>query len=131
MDYNSSIPRRFTKQQADELIPVVDELLICIQGTMGDAADIRKQLEQLEPSSLAALNLTHEMHFLFRMACGYSDQLKDLGVILEDVQAGIVSFPSRLDNLTTQLSWQQGDLEVAKVEFGVPMHRLQSQRFSA
>lgn len=124
-------PKRFTKQQAEELIPVVDELLICIQGTMGDAAAIREQLEEHESHSLEALNLTSELHFLFRMACGYSDQLKDLGVILEDVQAGIVSFPSRLDSLTTQLSWQQGDPDVTKVEFGVPMHRLQGQRFNA
>ena len=109
--------RRFSKSQATALIPTVDILLTSIQATLQEAYNIRLRLETLTPLSIEARNLQQELLFLFRVTCSYSDELAKLGVLLEDAEAGIVTFPSDCEPFQmTRYLWRKGDADVTTTQ---------------
>ena len=109
--------KRFSHSQAAALIPTVDILLTSIQATLQEAYTLRLRLENLEPLSIEARNLQQELLFLFRIACSYSDELGNLGVLLEDAEAGIVAFPSDCEPFQmTRYTWRKGDADITKTQ---------------
>ena len=106
----------FTLEQAEQLIPRVSNLLVELQETMKDALDLKENLNSLERYSIDAFNTVQEIHFLFRIACDCNQLLSEIGVLLEDVEAGIVKFPSQQDGEVIHLTWQQGDQEIRRIQ---------------
>jgi hypothetical protein len=106
----------FTLEQATQLIPQVKELVLRLQGAMQEALKLKENLARLDRHSVAAFNTTQEIHFLFRIACDCNSQLNALGVVLEDIEAGIVNFPSQQGGEVVHLTWKQGDETISGVE---------------
>jgi hypothetical protein len=106
----------FTLEQATRLIPQVREQVLRLQEAMQEAFKLKESFAQLDRYSVAAFNATQEIHFLFRIACECNSQLQALGVVLEDIEAGIVNFPSQQGGEVVHLTWKQGDETISSVQ---------------
>jgi hypothetical protein len=99
----------FTKEQATALLPVVDEKLRELQGAVRDIAALRSELQALPPTSLRAQAATEELKFLMMVAYTTKQELDRLGVFVQDLERGLVDFPSRLGAEVVYLCWAQGE----------------------
>lgn len=99
----------FTQDQATELLPVVDERLRELQAAVRDLAALRSELQTLPPTSLRAVAVAEEIKFLMAAAFQSKGELDRLGVFVQDLERGLVDFPSRLGAEVVYLCWAQGE----------------------
>ena len=98
----------FSVEEANNLIPVVDELLGDMQGAIKDTYRLRDDLKGLGGHSVAARNKAQEIAFLLRSVHETKAELDRLGVFLTDVDTGVVDFPSQVGAEVVYLSWEKG-----------------------
>ena len=98
----------FSVTEANNLIPVVDELLGDMQIAIRDTLQLRDDIAALGAHSVAARNKAQEIAFLLRSAHETKAQLDRLGVFLKDVDTGVVDFPSQVGAEVVYLSWEKG-----------------------
>ena len=98
----------FSVEEANNLIPVVDELLGDMQGAIKDTYRLRDDLKGLGAHSVAARNKAQEIAFLLRSVHETKAELDRLGVFLTDVDTGVVDFPSQVGAEVVYLSWEKG-----------------------
>jgi len=99
----------FTQAQATDLIRVVDPMLRDLQGALKDVVRIRDERAALRSESLRAQQLATELTFVVESAQLTKRELDRLGVVLKDVEQGVVDFPSTLGAEMVYLSWEQGE----------------------
>ncbi|ADI14591.1 DUF2203 domain-containing protein [Truepera radiovictrix] len=99
----------FTKEQATALLPVVDEKLRELQGAVRDIAALRSELQSLPPTSLRAQAAAEELKFVMAAAYATKQELDRMGVFVQDLERGLVDFPSRLGAEVVYLCWEQGE----------------------
>lgn len=99
----------FTQKQATELLPVVAPLLRDLQDALSELRRLSSEQAKLKPYSIEARNITFEMEFIVRSAKVTKEQLDALGVVVTDVETGMVDFPSTLGAQMVYLSWAQGE----------------------
>ncbi len=98
----------FSVAEANNLIPVVDELLSDLQDAIRDTYRLRDDIARLGSEGVAARNKAQEIAFLLRSVHETKAQLDRLGVFLTDVDAGVVDFPSQVGAEVVYLSWEKG-----------------------
>ena len=99
----------FTRQEANKLIPVVDQKLREMQDAIRDILALRERLQTMNPLSLEAHGVAEEIKFLLGVVQQDKGLLDGMGVHLQDVETGLVDFPSRLGAEVVYLCWEQGE----------------------
>lgn len=113
-----NVPRLFTLEEADALLPRLREVL----------ADLRQAFDALETTEVEVAALRWKMRgnghnvqdeaFARRQAARAAvheqvSQIHELGCDLKDPQLGLVDFPSRLEGREVYLCWKMDEPEVA------------------
>ena len=99
----------FTPAQATELIGVVEPMLRDLQSAFKDAVKLQDERSGLRPDSLRAQQLAAELTFIVDSARLTKGELDRLGVVLKDVEQGVVDFPSTVGAEMVYLCWEQGE----------------------
>ena len=99
----------FTVQEANKLIPVVDQKLRELQGAVQDILALREALQPMNALGLEAQQTAEEIKFLLGVVQQEKLELDNMGVHLQDVETGLVDFPSRLGAEVIYLCWEQGE----------------------
>ncbi len=98
----------FSLEEANRLIPTVDTIIGEMQADIRDTLRLRQELSQLPPHRIAAYNKMHELQFLLKTIHDSKLQLDRLGVFIQDVDTGLIDFPSQLGAEVVYLSWEKG-----------------------
>lgn len=99
----------FTQAQATELLSVVDPMLRDLQSAFKDAVKLQGEHAALRPESLRARQLAAELSFIVDSARTTKGDLDRLGVVLKDVEQGVVDFPGTVGAEMVYLCWEQGE----------------------
>lgn len=102
----------FTQNQATELISVVEPLLRELQEAFKEAVRLRAERAALRPDSLRAQQLSAELAFVVQSAQLTKLELDRLGVVVKDVEQGLVDFPSTVAGEVVYLCWEHGEAAV-------------------
>lgn len=103
----------FSVKEANDLIPHVNGLLDAMQGSVQDILRLRTELASLSPLTIEAQNKTQELGFLVREVQESKLELDKLGVFVQDVDAGLVDFPSQVAGEVVCLSWEKGEKSIS------------------
>lgn len=99
----------FTQTQATELLGVVAPLLSELQEGVKDAVRLQSEGRAVRHDSLRAQQLSTELKFVLESAKATKRELDGLGVLIKDVEHGLVDFPSNLGAEMIYLCWAQGE----------------------
>lgn len=100
--------RLFTLDEANKLIPVVEESLVSMQRSIQALLEVREQLSGASPASIETRNLLQESSFLAEEISDTKGRLDELGVQVKDVEVGRIDFPGQLGAEVVWLPWQKG-----------------------
>ncbi|MDB5292562.1 MAG: hypothetical protein JWL69_3803 [Phycisphaerales bacterium] len=102
--------RRFTLDQANRSLPLVQRIVGDIVRTHGDAVKLQRELEQVSPKSREEFQKRLElaMHHLE----DYVDELSEIGCELKDYQTGLIDFTGRHRGHDVCLCWKLGEERV-------------------
>jgi hypothetical protein len=115
-------PRIFTREEANaalpELRPLV-EAMVDAKHVLDDAQERRDAVGRriagngggIPPAELAALE--QEVNDAAAVLAGAIGEVQALGVLVKDLDSGLVDFPARRDGEDILLCWQLGEDEVA------------------
>ena len=98
----------FSLEEANRLIPVVDTIVSTMQADVKDTLRLRQELSQLPAHSIESRNRLHELQFLLQTIQDSKLELDRLGVFIQDVDTGLIDFPSQLGAEVVCLSWEKG-----------------------
>jgi len=108
-------PRLFTLEQANQLLqtlrPLVDQLI----ATRDQIVTIRPELDSGVQKALGngASKATGDLLKLFRKIERLINQVHSYGVLLKDVDQGLLDFPSELEGRVVFLCWKHGEPSVS------------------
>jgi len=108
-------PRLFTLEQANQLLqtlrPLVDQLI----ATRDQIVTIRPELNSGVQKALGngASKATGDLPKLFRKIERLINEVHSYGVLLKDVDQGLLDFPSELEGRVVFLCWRHGEPSVS------------------
>jgi hypothetical protein len=113
-----SRPRTFTREEAEALLPEVDRLL-------GEAQDLAEQLSHAEGEAETAERKVRAngkvqpqassdspeavRRALARQLAQRVERLQRLGIVVRDINSGLIDFPSVRGVRVVHLCWQRGE----------------------
>jgi hypothetical protein len=111
----------FTRAQAEALLPQLEPILLELRELRAELADIEEKVEALQ---LRMRGNGHEhqgeMAQLRERAATLIEQvnervhrINELGVLVKDLQMGLVDFPARREGREVYLCWRLGEPRVA------------------
>ena len=114
--------RIFTPDDANELLPVVRPLVErmvegkrALDAAQAEADDVSTRISGngggLPPARLAEVNA--ELTRRAAELAGALEEIQDLGVVVKDLDTGLVDFPSVREGRDVLLCWRLGEDEVA------------------
>jgi hypothetical protein len=114
--------RIFTPADANELLPVVRPLVErmvegkrALDAAQAEADDVSTRISGngggLPPARLAEVNA--ELSRRAAELAGALEEIQDLGVVVKDLDTGLVDFPSVREGRDVLLCWRLGEDEVA------------------
>jgi hypothetical protein len=104
--------RIFSLDEARELIPVVREAMQDIQTEKQKLDALRRQLRQLTPTMRGnghaddAQTLENQIHAQVTILRAALEAMGDAGVLVKDIEMGLVDFPSLRDGEIVYLCWK-------------------------
>ena len=107
-------PRLFTLEQANQLLqtlrPLVDQLI----ATRDQIVTIRPELDSGVQKALGngASKATGDLLKLFRKIERLINEVHSYGVLLKDVDQGLLDFPSELEGRVVFLCWKHGEASI-------------------
>jgi hypothetical protein len=113
----------FTLAEANELIPVVNQILRTLQSLKRQFEIKYLELKKLKEVSYVTeggldndpfFTLETELEFLQIEAKNHIQSFQMKGIELKDIDIGLVDFPALLDDQEVLLCWRQGE---AKIEY--------------
>ncbi len=105
--------RLFSIEQANSLIPQVDQTLEELRTASAELRRIATEMRSLEPYSLEARNLFFESAFLAQQVHDLKRQLDELGVQVADPETGRLGFPGQIGAELVYLTWETGSDRVS------------------
>jgi hypothetical protein len=106
--------RHFTLEQADAALPWVSERLARLRAARERLTDeeARQALDEAAPGNGGGRpgQVVSEGFVAMRAALG---ELQGVGVVLRDLERGLVDFPALREGEEIYLCWVEGELEVA------------------
>jgi len=112
----------YTVAEANAALPLVKAIVRDITELASDLRERQGRLSRLKPQNKGAVLDAHQEELQQALAEFERDQerlneleqeLRKLGVELKDYFAGLVDFPSWMDNREVYLCWRYGEPEVA------------------
>jgi hypothetical protein len=113
-----SRPRTFTREEAEALLPAVDQLL-------AEAQELAEGLSNAEGEAQAARwkpRANGRVHAMAssdapevarqsraRQLTALVERLHELGIVIRDIRSGLIDFPSLRDDRVVHLCWQRGE----------------------
>jgi hypothetical protein len=103
--------RIFTKEEADALLPELRRVLGEMRQAKAELLLAQSRLPEARGVERRALE--EEIRFLMGTLEADARHLASLGVLLKDLDRGLVDFPARVWGEIVFLCWQEGEPEVA------------------
>jgi hypothetical protein len=103
--------RIFTKEEADALLPELRRVLGEMRQAKAELLLAQSRLPEARGVERRALE--EEIRFLMGTLEADARYLASLGVLLKDLDRGLVDFPARVGGEIVFLCWQEGEPEVA------------------
>lgn len=107
------IRRYFTPSEASQLLPLIQQILGEMQQVLRTLRSLGPPEEEAAHVSLRRLQtapaLLGQLHALQRTLALGQERLIQLGVELQDLETGLVDFPTQLNGQEACLCWQQGE----------------------
>jgi hypothetical protein len=102
--------RRFTVEQANKALPLVQRIASDIVATHGQAVKLQQELERVDAKGRADVQrqLEQSMHRLEDLV----DELSEIGCELKDYQMGLIDFTGRHKGHDVCLCWKLGEEHV-------------------
>lgn len=111
--------RTFTLQEAQTLLPLVENLLVRAQDAARKASERENAIQQLSQSIYLsggmrvdvtrALNIKNEHEKAVTEARDALAEIDAIGVQIKDLEKGLLDFPFELDGKIVLLCWLQGE----------------------
>jgi hypothetical protein len=98
----------FSLEEANRLIPTLEDVVGNLQQGVKDTLRLRQELSELDPYSLEARNIIQELHFLLHQINDSRRQLDSMGLYIKDVENGHVDLPSQLGAEVVYLTYERG-----------------------
>lgn len=110
--------RYFSVEEANACIPELEKILRQLQALL---AEIEEKLGKLREAKEAArrrgeqvdaqtfMQPEGELDFLKVVAQGQINRIRELGAVLQDIQAGLVDFPMKMGDRDVMLCWRLGE----------------------
>ncbi|WP_078428078.1 DUF2203 domain-containing protein [Alkalihalobacterium alkalinitrilicum] len=107
----------FTVEEANELLPLLEQELVTIQELQKNFQLKFKQLNQLkehkyQSKSESIFTLESELEFLELQAQLHMKNIESKGVQLKGIELGLLDFPAIIDGEDVLLCWKQGESKV-------------------
>lgn len=99
----------FSVAEANALIPTVAAVIDDMQSAVRDLGVLQKRMQTTPAYGVQGRNLAIEANFLAVSLQENKMYLERLGVLLQDLERGIVVFPSQLGAEVVYLCWQPGE----------------------
>ena len=99
----------FSMEEANKLIPAVEMLVNDMQDSVQAIAQLRSELKTQTKHTVAVQNKVQELHFLMNSVKQTKLELDRMGVFVQDMDAGLVDFPSEVAGEVVCLSWEKGE----------------------
>jgi len=118
MDPQSTFPRLFTVNEANELLPklrpLVEQVLDNIRRLKGASESVirREGLDPEAPNLMNRLRDDGEIAKLIGQVKGWVDEINSYGCICKGVEQGLIDFPCLLGSEVVFLCWQVGEAAV-------------------
>lgn len=109
------MPRYFTLPEANETLnsirPLVDEIQVIRQAILKNQPEAWPAIEKSAGNggNRALSNMVKDFEKLDTMV----HQIQDLGVLIKDINLGLLDFPALRDGQEVYLCWQYGEGEIA------------------
>ena|SRR5579862_3408137 len=101
--------RRFTLEQANRSLPLVQRVVGDIVGTHAKVVKMQSAVEQ---SGAKSQELQHQIDDAMRHLDDYMDELTEIGCELKDYQSGLIDFTGRHQGRDVCLCWRLGEQSV-------------------
>ncbi|HEX9617226.1 MAG TPA: DUF2203 domain-containing protein [Anaerolineales bacterium] len=104
----------FTLDQANELLPTLRPLVDSLIATRDQIVTIRPELDSGVQKALGngASKATGELLKLFRRIERLIKEVHSYGVLLKDVDQGLLDFPAEKDGRVVFLCWKHGEASI-------------------
>jgi len=116
------IEKIFTREEADHLLPQVEQILSGLIENRNSAMEVSRQLTQLQEQMRAEngmrveaadlVNRQTELEFLLRIINEGLDAIEALGAQPKDLELGLVDFPSIINGKEVLLCWKLGEKSI-------------------
>jgi hypothetical protein len=113
-----SRPRTFTREEAEALLPEVDRLLREAQVLAENLSGAEGEAETAERKVRANGKVQHQAsgdspeaarRAIARQLSLRVERIQRLGIVVRDIQRGLIDFPSLRDDRVVHLCWQRGE----------------------
>ena len=106
--------RHFSREEANALLPKLTPLLAQLQEAKQDLTDEQAQelLSEAAPSNGGG-KPGHKVGVAFLEVRRLLETLEESGIVLRDIDRGLVDFPALADGREIYLCWELGEDEVA------------------
>ena len=98
----------FTLEAARRMLPDVDARLRTLRTAIHDLEEAQERHQGLPVATSEGMAARQELAFLVSAVHDARRHLADLGVMVPDVQRGVVEFPARLGGEMVHLLWEPG-----------------------
>jgi hypothetical protein len=113
------MPHFFTLEEANRALPDVEQAVRRLRRLRDEALELRRRLEELwgasegEPASLTEINRAQEQMDALQEEFGtIVADLEARGVVLRDLDMGLVDFPSVAGHAEVYLCWRLGEASI-------------------
>jgi len=102
----------FSVAEANALIPTVAAVIDDMQASASDLHTLQSRLQTTSAHSVQRRNLAVEANFLVVGLHENQQHLEQLGVLLQDLERGIMVFPTLFGAEVVYLCWQPGETTI-------------------
>lgn len=106
--------RHFTREQADALLPKLEPILLDLREAKDQLTDEQAHglLSDAAPGNGGG-EPGHQVGSAFLEVRRLLDTLEEAGIVVRDIDRGLVDFPARMDGREVYLCWELGEDSVA------------------
>jgi hypothetical protein len=106
--------RHFTREEADALLPTLEPLLLSLREAKDQLTDeqAHELLSDAAPGNGGG-EPGQQVGTAFLEVRRILDTLEEAGVVVRDIDRGLVDFPSQMDGREVYLCWELGEESVA------------------
>ena len=106
--------RHFTPEEANEMLPRLSEMLRRLRAARDELVDeeAHEALSEAAPTNGGG-EPGHQVGVAFLDVRGVLGAIEQAGIVLRDIDRGLVDFPALIDGREVYLCWELGEDEIA------------------